>query len=364
MKDAAGNIPSEKNRFERSWAEAVENGTVQKRFDRLHMLSRMPLKAKIEKTLELIRDWTETWNGKTAVSFSGGADSTVMLHLVRRLYPKTEAVFCNTGLEYPELVKFVKQFDRVKTLRPAMHFREVLNRYGYPMISKKTARGISILSNPTGNNQNVYRLYDRGINRFGSPVHGFKVAERWKFLVHAPFRLSDHCCYVMKKEPMQRYSKSCGNTQFVGTLAADSKERQKAWIRNGCNAYDLKYPHSAPLSFWTKQDIMQFLKMHSIPYAPVYGDIRQDKSTGKLYFTGLRSTGCIFCGFGLHMEKSPNRFQQLHDTHPKLWKYCMNTLGLGDILAYIRRHCPDRNIRTRFRGEPDPPALKQRGLWE
>ena len=82
-----------------------------------------------------------------------------------------------------------------------------------------------------------------------------------------------------------------------------------------------------------------YLKQFNIPYASVYGEIVQDKN-GKYATTGCKRTGCIFCGFGAHLEKEPNRFQMLKKTHPKLWEYCMKDwdkggLGMKDVLEYI-----------------------------
>lgn len=363
MLDAAGKIPQKKNSFERQWAESVENGDVQKRFDALSERQKLPLKDKIRESEERIIEWYNAFDGNVSISFSGGVDSTVLLWLTRKLHPDIEAVFCNTGLEYPELYRFVKSTPNIHIIKPKMPFNKVLKTYGYPLVSKKAARGISILRHPTQRNQNIYRLYDQGVNRFGEPVYGFKLAARWRFLIKAPFELSDKCCEVMKKEPMRRYTRETGKVQFIGMMASDSKQRQKAWLQHGCNAYDLKNPHSTPLAFWTKQDILQCLKMYNIPYAPVYGDIKQDKSTGKMYFTGVQSTGCIFCGFGLHMERAPNRFQKLYYSHPKLWKYCMDKLGLREIMQYIRDNCPDKNIRKKFKTEPEPEPYKQKSIF-
>ena len=137
----------------------------------------------------------------------------------------------------------------------------------------------------------------------------------------------------MKKEPMARYERQSGNVQFVGTMASDSKSREKIYLQTGCNAYDMARPRSAPLSFWTEQDVLQCLSLHNIPYASVYGDIIRDPVNGRLKFTGVKSTGCVFCCFGLHLENFPNRFQQLHNSHPDLYHYCIDRLGLGEVFA-------------------------------
>ena len=53
----------------------------------------LPLEAKIVKSQLRIREWYEYWNGEVYVSFSGGKDSTVLLHLVRELYPDVPLCF-------------------------------------------------------------------------------------------------------------------------------------------------------------------------------------------------------------------------------------------------------------------------------
>ncbi len=71
----------------------------------LRQMQSLPLQVKIRMTKERIRKWYEYWDGNVYVSFSGGKDSTVLLHIVRSLYPDVKAVFSDTGLEYPEVKK-------------------------------------------------------------------------------------------------------------------------------------------------------------------------------------------------------------------------------------------------------------------
>ena len=111
---------------------------------RLQELQALPLWRKIQITQARIIEWYQHFNGQVYVSFSGGKDSTVLLDLARRIFPDIEAVFVNTGLEYPEIQKFVKTFDNVTILRPSMRFDEVIKKYGYPLISKETASVIYI----------------------------------------------------------------------------------------------------------------------------------------------------------------------------------------------------------------------------
>ena len=346
MLDAAGNKPAPLTSFEKKWRDKVQSGDVKGNMEELKRLQSLPLLEKISISESRVRCWYESFKGQVAVSFSGGKDSSVLLWLVRRLYPDVPAVFCNTGLEYPEVVKHVLSKENITVMRPKMPFHKVIEKYGYPLISKKVARGISVLRHPTPNNKNIYRLYDQGINRFGEPVNGFKVSNRWRFLVDAPFELSDKCCDIMKKEPMHRYTKSTGRTSFVGTMATDSKAREKVYLQQGCNGYDQKEPKSMPLGFWTEQDILQALLLFGIPFPSVYGKILR-KTNGELYCTGVKRTGCVFCMFAMHMEPN-NRFQKLYHSHPKLYRYCMDKLGIKEVLDYVRINCPDKACAAKF----------------
>jgi hypothetical protein len=65
----------------------------------------------------------------------------------------------------------------------------------------------------------------------------------------------------------------------------------------------------------------------------VYGEIIGEYGT--LATTGCTNTGCVFCGFGVHLERGLNRFQRLADTHPKLWKYVLFRLGMAKVLDHM-----------------------------
>lgn len=185
---------------------------------------------------------------------------------------------------------------------------------------------------------------------------------RWE----APFKISEQCCDVMKKEPMRRYQKETRRMPIVGTMCTESQSREKSWLMNGCNAFEAKYPQSRPMSFWTENDVLMYLFLYDVPYASVYGDIRcrfkgeectpEDarrmllsdrpaddyawENNFEFYTTGVSRTGCMFCAFGAHLESCPNRFQQMEVSHPKQYDYCMRPvdqggLGMAEVLDYI-----------------------------
>lgn len=305
--------------------------------DDLRQMQSLPLSAKILMTKRRIRDWYEYFDGQIYVSFSGGKDSTVLLHIARELYSDIEAVFVNTGLEFPEIRQFVKTFDNVTILRPKMRFDEVIRKYGYPLISKEVSECVSQGRIALTRDKYLYRLQQLTgtfLNKDGTKSMFNK--EKYKPLLYVDFKVSNMCCNVMKKAPAHAYVKSSGKFPITAQTAEESLLRTQQWLKNGCNGFDMKSPISNPMSFWTEQDILQYIKENNLPIASVYGDVvykdedgfmYQDSICGgKLCTTGCARTGCIFCAFGAHLDERGggcSRFERLKETHPKQYAYCI-----------------------------------------
>lgn len=318
----------------------------------LAQMQSLPLRAKIIMTQQRIRQWHEHWDGQVYVGFSGGKDSTVLKHIVDGMYDNVPALFVNTGLEYPEIQKFVKDIKAgkydcfnsdVEIVRPKMRFDEVIKKYGFPVVSKEVAQTVSEAKRNAATGKYTYRLKKLNgelVDKEGNP--SIYNIPRWKFLLDAPYDISHKCCDVMKKKPSKTYEKQTGRKVFLGTLASESTLRKTQWVRFGCNAFEKGRPTSQPLSFWTEQDILHYIKEFNVPYCPVYGDIvvdddsvyavegqitafdiLEDYENTRLKTTGCDRTGCIFCVFGCHLEKEPNRFQRLKETHPRQYEYCI-----------------------------------------
>nr|DAI55011.1 MAG TPA: phosphoadenosine-phosphosulfate reductase [Caudoviricetes sp.] len=328
----------------------------------LKLLQALPLDLKIAKTKARIKEWVDFYGiDGVYISFSGGKDSTVLLHIARLLYPSIDAVFVDTGLEYPEVRAFVKTFDNVTILRPEMRFDEVIKTYGYPIISKEVSECVyqGRLSLKKGLDKDDFLAWKELIIMSGFKEIPFKsnvpysyrlqklmgtakdkngnkslfCKEKYKPLLYTDFVCSHYCCNVMKKKPIKSYAKKTGKKAITAQMASESFLRSQQWLKNGCNGFNMKKPISNPMSFWTEQDIYQYIKENHISIASVYGDIVYKGNDGLLYqdnlcgsgelcTTGNNRTGCIFCAFGAHLEKGESRFQRLKRTHPQQYEYC------------------------------------------
>lgn len=348
----------------------------------LQQMQRLPLIVKIRKTQLRIKEWYEHFDGDVYVAFSGGKDSTVLAHLVHEMYPDVPLVFSNTGLEYPEIQSFARKMG-AEFVRPKIMFSEVISKYGYPIISKEVADAIyyarRIKNNGGGGGQNNRKASETnlwaeqpfskrnvlirqrstsarnlkasvfigggceetrrkklaGVGEFAEATGSIFNKAKWLPLCQqAQFMISGKCCSHIKKAPMRAYQAKTKRVPFIATLAEESKLREQAWVKHGCNAFDSKRQTSQPLSFWTEQDILKYLYVEGWEIASVYGDIVGVDNQGfeyeplpgvdcKLKCTGCQRTGCIFCGFGLHLEKGETRFQRLARTHPRQYEYCM-----------------------------------------
>ena len=300
-----------------------------------------PLERKIQVSQTRILEFGLKYPDKTYISFSGGKDSTVLMDLVRRVFPDTPAVFIDTGLEYPEVRKFAMAQPNVTVVKPELTFRQVIEKYGYPLVSKEVAQKIwDARRTPGGSADRRFNKDDPYVVKYG----GRYSMAGWKWLKDSDIPISHMCCTIMKKRPAKKYEKQSGRHAFTGIMTEESILRKTKWLENGCNIFDSKRPISHPMSFWTSQDVLEYIRRYKLPYPPVYGEIAEDEN-GNLYTTGCDRTGCAFCCFGCHLEKGEGRFQRLKRTHPALYRFCMKPwneggLGLKEVFDWFNENAP------------------------
>lgn len=193
-----------------------------------------------------------------------------------------------------------------------------------------------------------------------SPNRSKYSAEKWQFFLDAPFEICHRCCNVMKKNPAHEYQRRTGRKSMTAMMASESRLRTQQWLLHGCNGFDMKQPVSNPMAFWTESDVLLYLWVNQIPIASCYGEIvKENEIEGQLDFadlglfdlgtpvlttTGCKRTGCMFCGFGCHLEKQgEGRFLKMKETHPKQYDYIMRPwdkggLGYKEVIDWINEH--------------------------
>lgn len=259
---------------------------------------------------------------------------------------------------------------------------EIIRQFGFPVLSKETASKIELLQNPTPDNATVRHAIitgetgEYGGNRTGTRM---KMSQKWLNAFAgseneregvnyktAPFNVSSKCCYYLKEKPCDDWAKENNSVPYLGLMASEHGRREKSLMMNGCNYFGATTIRSAPFAIFNRQDILQLaLEMDDyyranimpdksllIPEAKVldsiipaiYGTIER-KPGGELYTTRAQRTGCSMCGFGIHLEKRPHRFDRLREDNEKEWHFwmydcCIDEVtgehyGWGRVLDYI-----------------------------
>lgn len=310
----------------------------------------------------------------------GGLDS-ITLHVFLRSIGIDVPAISVSSLEDKSIQRVHKALG-VIALSPAKredgrywNKREVIRQFGFPIISKETANKIALLQHPSPDNATVRHAIITGeTGEYGGFRTGtrMQLARKWLELfggpeneregTHyktAPFLVSDKCCYYLKEKPCNDYAKESGRFPYMGLMASEGGRRQKALMLNGCNYISPGTKRSAPFAIFNRQDILTLtLEMEDYYHAhwrdfgeteietiipAIYGEIVRD-ADGTLRTTKAQRTGCSMCGFGIHMEGRPHRFDLLRESNPKEWEFWMKHIyqdedgkwwGFGDVLDYI-----------------------------
>lgn len=293
------------------------------------------LDQKVFHFFEVFDTFYQRMNGQVYGAFSGGRDSTVMKYLIDRFlksagYPPIKYVFNNTTNEHKEILDFVKTFgDQITWIRPKMTFAQTLEKYGFPLVSKSQAMAISRYRNTKREDQKIYRL--TGKKADGTRGKVGVISRKWQFMINAPFKVTERCCDILKKEPVKRFEKESGLRPIIGTMAEESNLRKMIYLKEGCNVFKKGKESCRPLSIFTDQDIEDLINKFDIEICSIYSDQIID---GELV-PGEKRTGCAYCGMGCHLEdQKNNRFHRLKKREPKRYASFMDKLGYREALKF------------------------------
>lgn len=288
----------------------------------------------------------------------GGLDSITLLIFLRKIGIDVPAISVSS-LEDKSIQLVHKQLG-VIAVPPEKNKAQILNEFGFPVISKKVAGRIDLLQNPTDKNKTVRHAIITG--ECGAQGHyatnsRMKLLQKWLNLFAgyenenegvdyqiAPFLVSNKCCLYLKEKPADRWAKEHNSRPFLGLMASEGGQREEALIEHGCNYFGKTTIRSAPFAPFLRQDLLQLALDLNVPVPEIYGTIER-KEDGKLFTTGAQRTGCSMCGFGIHMEKRPHRFDLLRERNLKEWEFWMyrcctdqktgEKFGWGRVLDYI-----------------------------
>jgi len=307
----------------------------------------LPYEAKVRHAELRAREFYDELDGHCHVSV-GGLDSITLLCFLRSIGIDVPAVSVSV-LEDKSIQAVHRQLG-VIGLKPLKSKTDVIREFGYPVLSKETAGKIELLQNPTPKNVTVRHAIITGeTGEYGGYRKGtrMKMSEKWlkKFggadeegkalgYAAASFRVSNKCCYYLKEKPCDDYAKQNKSFPYLGIMASEHGRREKVLMRTGCNYYGKSTTRSAPFATFYRQDLLQLALDLKAPVPEIYGTIERDEG-GNLYTTKAQRTGCSFCGFGIHLEKRPHRFDRLRESNPQEWRFWMYEMGWGEVLDYI-----------------------------
>jgi len=312
----------------------------------------LPYEAKVIHAQQRAREFFEHLDGNVFCSV-GGLDSITLLIFLRKYVSKGIPGVSVSSLEDKSIQEVHRSFDNFTILTPLKSKVQVIKDHGYPVISKDKAGKIQLLQNPTEKNATVRHAIMTGVT---GEQGGFKTRHtgshmrlplKWldlfggpenaRYGTHyrtAPFKVSPDCCYWMKERPADIYARESGRHPYMGLMASEGGQREKALMKHGCNYYGKTVTRSCPFAIFSRQDLLQLALDLDVPVPTIYGTIERN-AKGVLYTTKAQRTGCTMCGFGIHIEARPHRFDRLRETNAAEWRFWMYEMGWGKVLDYI-----------------------------
>lgn len=360
---------------------------------RMVAMQSQPYEVKVKRSERRVFEFLEEMDKRllnTHVSV-GGLDSITLFVFLKSIGIDVPAITVSS-LEDKSIQRVHKALG-ITILKPYKTKIEVLNEVGFPVISKRIAGKIQLLQNPSDKNKTVRHAIITGecgeLGHFAKNSR-MKLPQKWLKLFGGyenenegvcyqkpDFKVSNDCCYWLKEKPCDDWAKEHESFPFLGMMASEGGQREEALTDHGCNYYGKTVMRSAPFAPYLRNDILRlalemdkwykehigvFEKLYYeqeysrdregnvIPYEPadtiipaIYGEVVEEN--GNLRTTGAQRTGCSMCGFGIHMEERPHRFDRLRERNPKEWEFYMyqcctdpktsEKYGWGRVLDYI-----------------------------
>lgn len=246
---------------------------------------------RIQKIRQMYSDYG--LESRAYISFSGGKDSTVLSRLFDIAVPqnKIPRVYINTGIDYSDIVRFVKEFGerdkRLVIIQPSKNIRAVLEQYGYPFKSKEHSQKVAVYQH-SGRGKTVLNYLGLGNKK------SFLCPEKLRYNFSPDFHLkvSDKCCLKLKKEPAEKWAEENGRTITITGMRQSEGGLRKS--------------HSSCAVFEENGKLKKFHPL--MPVSELFVSYVVEKYKIKLcrlYYPpyNFKRTGCKGCPFSTDLQK-------------------------------------------------------------
>lgn len=347
----------------------MATGSAEERKERAERNKRfcsMTYGAKVALAKIRVQEWARECdrNGKNYCVSVGGLDSITLLLFCRKILGDDTIGASVSSLEDKSIQDVHRQLG-VVPIKPKKSMSQILNEYGFPIYSKQIAKKLEHLQMPQegADQRTIYynhalmtgdtgpwghfkhsdsmQLEDKYLEKFGGLWADHRPDLDCKC---APFKVSAQCCHFMKVLPAREWQTENNMWPFLGLMQSEGGQRRFSLQKYGCNYVGKDVARSCPFNYFDRQDLLRLALELDAPVPKIYGSIlkRQD---GSLYTTGAQRTGCVMCGFGIHLDARPHHFDQLYARDPKQWEFWMTRCctdpetggkyGWGRVLDYI-----------------------------
>lgn len=345
------------------WKPGQKKETPEEKAERLKrndFLLSMPYEDKVQWAADIVEEWKEVCEeyGKGYAVSVGGLDSITLLTFCRKVLNEDVQGISVSVLEDKSIQRVHDELGVTK-IKPLKSKVQILQEYGFPVVSKLAAAKIERLQTP-GDTSPIVRAYMTGdMGAWGGYGHNdrFKLPDFWveRFgglykemrpdldCKVAPFKVSDKCCYWLKELPAKQYQEEHNLWPYLGLMQSEGGRRQYSLRMHGCNYVGENTARSCPFNFFERQDLLQLALDLGVHVPEIYGEIVREPD-GTLRTTKAQRTGCSMCGFGIHLDPRPHHFDLLREQNPKEWEFWMyrcctdengQKYGWGRVLDWI-----------------------------
>lgn len=289
----------------------------------LYKLWRLPLDEKIKSSTAIL-DEVFSRHKNPVVYWSGGKDSTVVLHQVLQYDKNIPVIFNDSLIEFPETYEFIEKLANdwkinLHITKPDTNLWEIGKKYGWPILGKNISSNVE-RARRTGNFRKQLSKLEVDLAKNG-------------------LNISTKCSVLLREEPAKKLEKELEvDVKIIGLRADESRARVRLWVDHGSHYYVKQYFNkkegmwkASPITIWTDDDIWEYHKKFNIPYA-------------RLYDMGYPRNGCWPCAMAIRN----GQLERLYNNHYELYKKLILDTPMGNELMRVQSFYKNEKLKQRY----------------